>query len=114
MQRRSAPWRAGALPQHGDPGLQPERTVLSWGRTNLALTVCALLLLRWIPDHGPAPAVVAIALVVGGSTLWLIQRRRSSHVVHRFMQERTDPAVYPMLALTLLILFSGLAAILII
>lgn len=38
---------------HEDPGLQPERTVLSWGRTMLALCTAAAIFLRWLPTHGP-------------------------------------------------------------
>ncbi|MDO5368277.1 DUF202 domain-containing protein [Kocuria sp.] len=42
-----------AQPRHEDPGLQPERTVLSWGRTMLALCTAAAIFLRWLPTHGP-------------------------------------------------------------
>lgn len=38
---------------HGDPGLQPERTVLAWGRTTLTLVTASAIFLRWIPEHGP-------------------------------------------------------------
>ena len=37
---------ASRIPATGDPGLQPERTSLSWVRTSLAIAVNALLALR--------------------------------------------------------------------
>lgn len=50
-----------------DPGLQPERTSLSWVRTSTSIGVVALLLIRWYPTHGPMVFVPAsIAFVVAG------------------------------------------------
>lgn len=50
-----------------DPGLQPERTSLSWVRTSTSIGVVALLLIRWYPTHGPMVFVPAsVAFIVAG------------------------------------------------
>lgn len=46
-----------------DPGVQPERTALAWGRTGLAVTVNALLVLRagLLTSH---PFLVALSFML--------------------------------------------------
>ncbi|MGN8131832.1 DUF202 domain-containing protein [Paenarthrobacter sp. 22069] len=61
---------------HGDPGLQPERTALAWGRTMLAMVTASAFFLRWLPTYG-APILV-LPVISGGTALaiYLTQRRR--------------------------------------
>lgn len=59
-----------------DPGLQPERTTLSWGRTMLTLLVVSSLALRWVGVDG-VPALIPAALsLVAVTAISLTQRRR--------------------------------------
>jgi hypothetical protein len=61
---------------HGDPGLQPERTALAWGRTMLALVTASAFVLRWLPAYGPP--ILMLPVISGGAALaiYLTQRRR--------------------------------------
>ncbi|WP_415844861.1 DUF202 domain-containing protein [Stutzerimonas zhaodongensis] len=63
-------------PLHEDPGLQPERTSLAWGRTLLTMLTVSALFLRWMPYHGAfVGALVALALITALG-IWTTQRRR--------------------------------------
>ena len=61
---------------HDDPGLQPERTVMAWGRTMLSLFVASAVFLRWLPHYGPA--IVALVLLSGlaATGIYASQQRR--------------------------------------
>lgn len=63
-------------PLHEDPGLQPERTSLAWGRTLLTMLTVSALFLRWMPYHGTfVCALVAVSLLTALG-IWTTQRRR--------------------------------------
>ena len=84
--------RPAAPGGHADPGLQPERTVLSWDRTVLALHVTALMFVRWYSEVGVwafAPAALA-ALV--GAVIMLGQRRRYGRQSSGITVKRVRPA----------------------
>lgn len=81
-----APFRLPAA--HGDPGLQPERTTLAWGRTMLALVTVSAIFLRWLPHHG-FPILLLFAVSAGAAAaIYLTQRRRYSTSSHGISVER--------------------------
>lgn len=55
------PTSPGEFIHHDDPGLQPERTSLSWTRTVLSLTVASLTMLRWSWAY---PSMIYVQVVV--------------------------------------------------
>jgi len=61
-----------------DPGLQRERTALSWNRTALSVIVVALLLVRsgFVAEQ-PSLAVLGATLLVGAAAIVLFAARRS-------------------------------------
>lgn len=61
---------------HQDPGLQPERTVMSWGRTTLSLCVAGAIFLRWTPHYGVGALLMVLVAVGLAGGIYLSQRRR--------------------------------------
>ncbi|MBX7442287.1 MULTISPECIES: DUF202 domain-containing protein [unclassified Arthrobacter] len=81
---------------HGDPGLQPERTALAWGRTMLALVTASAFFLRWLPVYG-FPILMLFAVSAGAAlAIYLTQRSRYRARAHGLAGESIEadlPAV---------------------
>ena len=67
-----------------DAGLQPERTVLAWRRTALALTVGAFVALRLLPELIGRWVIIpaGLGLLLAITTLLSAQLRYSHHRLH--------------------------------
>lgn len=85
--------RPAAPGGHADPGLQPERTVMSWGRTVLALQVTALMFVRWYSQVGAWAFAPAALSSLAGAAILLGQRRRYSRQSTGITDERVRPAL---------------------
>lgn len=98
----------GEFGRHEDPGLQPERTSLSWTRTILSLTICSLTMLRWA--HAYPASIYILVIVIGllGVALLLTQGRRYAEQNLGLARERVKPNVGAILLLgASLTLFAG-------
>ncbi|CAM3180351.1 MULTISPECIES: DUF202 domain-containing protein [Corynebacterium] len=84
-----------------DPGLQAERTSLSWGRTALAMLVCASVLLRWSSAYPGVIFTVIVLLTVMGTVTMLLQRRAYRREAIHLANERSVPNAVGVAATTL-------------
>lgn len=91
-------------PLHEDPGLQPERTVMSWGRTLLALFVASMMFLRWYPTEGPITLVPALLCGAAGLIIHVTQRRRYAVQSRGISQEQVQADVWAVLWMLVLVL----------
>ena len=60
-----------------DPGLQPERTSLSWSRTALRLILTATALLSWVSSYGRP--VILVTGLLGFAGLWIYAGQRTRY-----------------------------------
>lgn len=97
-----------------DPGLQPERTTLSWTRTAAGLLLNAVLNLRSGYVHDSVPLLaLAGALVVAAAAVFSFGRLRRRQLAEHGPEALADPlAMRAVTAATLLATATGLASIL--
>lgn len=84
-----------------DPGLQPERTALSWGRTALAMLVCSSVLLRWSSAYPGVIFTVIVLLALVAAVIIAMNRRVYRHDALHLANEHSAPNVAAVFAMTL-------------
>lgn len=106
--------RPGSRVLHDDPGLQPERTLLAWSRTTLAVAAVGLLALRLGVQNGVD--VSAIVLVVIGMVLLVVanQTRRHRRNVIGITIGRVEPSSSAVLGVGIGSLLLGLTTLVLI
>ncbi|GGG61530.1 membrane protein [Kocuria dechangensis] len=88
-------------PPHDDPGLQPERTTLAWGRTILAFITAAAICLRWVSHHGVFVLALFALAVSTGAVIYLTQRTRYTRSTSGITAEQVAADVLGVLGLSL-------------
>ena len=84
---------SGAAGIHGDPGLQPERTTLAWGRTMLALVTASAIFLRWLPRHGFPILVLFAVATAAAAAIYFTQRHRYSISSQGITRQNIEPDI---------------------
>ncbi|MGW9632275.1 DUF202 domain-containing protein [Agromyces sp. NPDC055520] len=104
---------AHRVPATGDPGLQPERTALSWSRTALALAVNALLAMRagFVAGEPGLVMVGAVLFAASGAAVAVGTVRRRQLTGHRLVITPPRGALVGVAAATLLASLGGVASI---
>lgn len=79
------------VPDHPDPGLQPERTDLAWRRTMMSLVVASGVFLRWMPHHGLFVGTLVVTALAAAFGINLTHTRRLRRAVLGINREKMPP-----------------------
>lgn len=96
---------------HTDPGLQPERTSMSWTRTAIAMVVVSMVLLRWADVYGPAVLLLIGLTTVAAVYVVLSNRAAYDREVAGIEEERVAPAAGRILAMTAAVFLLGVGSV---
>lgn len=99
---------------HQDPGLQPERTVMSWGRTTLALCVAAMVFLRWLPHYGAGTLVLIGVCLVAAGGIYFTQRKRYRESSRGIVHERIHADIVAIFAMSAAVIGLGVVGLFVI
>lgn len=93
-----------------DPGLQPERTDLSWSRTAMAFALASAVLLRWAWVFGPVVLGLVALLFTVALAVHLTQRSRYRRYVAGMRGGRVPVNVRGVVLMSGSVVCYGLAA----
>ena len=92
---------------HGDAGLQPERTSLSWTRTTFALLTASAIFVRWISHHGPFTLLPFLVCLVAALGIEITQRARYHRAVTAISTEWAHPSFLSIMGLAVMTVLLG-------
>ncbi|WP_301498356.1 DUF202 domain-containing protein [Corynebacterium sp.] len=93
-----------------DPGLQPERTNLSWSRTAMRLMLTATAMLHWVSSYGRPVVLVAGLLAYVGLVIYMTQVRRYRRQFLGMGRASIAPSVLGVVTLTVSTVVLGLVS----
>lgn len=110
-QARWSPPEPAATAAAVDPGLQPERTTLSWSRTGLALVTVSAVFLRWVPHYGLAMLLLPLVTLLCALVIVWTHNRRLNRGVAGIQGEPMTGRPEALLVLVLVLIGLGVAGI---